>query len=546
MKKVTVLLAIMLGLIVFTGPTDADALDLPANICTEFDLDNWTRLYDENGIPYPVELNPVLGLESRAFLIFNDISPTLGPGGGDVSPFWVGGTNGEYLYGWEENVELFQIVPQANGALNLYFDHVTFDTADPRWWEIEVVLSEITEMEFQNDPNYIPAGPANFDTIKNNIVTHPSTSPFIRGRFADSVYFDPVIGPIIAAVAIKLPNPGQIGGEWINQVTIPFNLGVNAFVDVDPTVGVGSMFTGAFYGYGPDGSEYDLAIQNVLLNSETDAYEWIISDDGVRGCTFERDEPGVCRVTGGGWDDIYAVTIPPPNGLASIESNGNGKPVYSFGGQAGAPSASSTPPYGEWQHNFGKGRGPNNEFFSFHGGTSSSPKGIPGTQIISITCSDEGWCFPAREAPFHSIYFDGCGTFQNAINVEFELGKVHYFKVHIDDLGEGPGKLDATTSSDVKASKVKKNNGNNSIACPDHDDLHPIDPDTGAPECAQCDDWYEIHIYPGVEPTPADPAAACEAAQALAQTAEPIHSVASYINGGNLQIHPPTGADAKK
>lgn len=544
MKKVAVFLSIMLGLLVITGLPDADALDLPVNTSIELDLDNWTRLYD-NGVPHPAGGTPVLGLESKAFLKFSDISETFGPGGFELPIFWYGGLDGEYLYGWERNVEISLIVPQADGSVNLYFDHMTFDPADPRFWEVEIYLTGITTSDYLTDPNYIPAGPANFDTIAGNIATNPTSSLFVRGRFADSIYYDTALdAPVVAAVLINVPSPGIVGGEWVNQVTLPYLLGVNAFVDVDPTAGIGGTFTGGFYGYGPDGSEYDLAIQNVRLFSETDDYGWIISDDGVRGGTFEEPDGGVCRVTGGGWDDILAVTIPPPAGQASITSNGKGKPVYSFGGQVGAPSASSIPPWGEWQHSFGKGRGPNGESFSFHGGTSSSPRGTPGTQIITVTCDDTGWCFPAREAPFHSIYIDGCGTFTNARNVDFEVGKVHYFKVHIDDLGEGPGKLDGSAGGDsTKGRKVGKKNAN---TCPDHDQLHPIDPDTGAPECAACEDWYEIHIYPGVEPTPDDPEAACQAARTLAETAAPIHSVADYINGGNLQIHPPTGADAKK
>ena len=49
---------------------------------------------------------------------------------------------------------------------------------------------------------------------------------------------------------------------------------------------------------------------------------------------LRRKIPVLCRVTGGGWDDINAVTIPAPFEFATIETNGKGKPVYSFGGQA--------------------------------------------------------------------------------------------------------------------------------------------------------------------------------------------------------------------
>ncbi len=104
-------------------------------------------------------------------------------------------------------------------------------------------------------------------------------------------------GPVIAAVAINIPNAGLLEGEWKNQVTTPHSLGVNAFVDVDPTVGAGSMFTGAFYGY------YDLdnglrirpCHSECELNSESGPRrmmeeQWIISDDGVRGGTYVRSK----------------------------------------------------------------------------------------------------------------------------------------------------------------------------------------------------------------------------------------------------------------
>lgn len=559
MKKLTMFLTVIISLVLVTGLTDADALDLPVNAFIELDLDNWTRLYydDDTLVPYELpggDIPAGVGIESKAFITFNDISRTLGPGGGDVAPFWVGGTtDGTYLHGWERNVVLIQKVEQADGSWNLYFDHATTNPNDPRYWEVEVYQTGVSTTDFiMDDPDFLKAGPTQFDNIATNLAA--SGSLFIRGRFAKSVFCDTAITPylpgfqcgaVIASVAISVPNPGLLGGEWVNQTWSPYALGINAFIDVDPTVGDGEQFSGGFYGISlVDGSEYDLPIQNVRLNSEIgggietlDSEPWIISDDGVRGSTIEEDEGGSCRVTGGGWDDILAVTVPAPEAVATITSNGKNGPVYSFGGQAGAPSASSIPPYGEWQHNFGKSRGPNDEYFSFHGGTSSSPRGTHETQITSISCSDEGWCFPAREAPFHSIYFDGCGTFTNVKNVDFEVGKVHYFKVHIDDLGEGPGKLAAAGDKKTPPGQLKKSNG-----CPDHEDLHPIDPDTGAPECAECNDWYEITIYPGVEPG----AGACEAAQALAVTEDPIHSVADYINGGNLQIHPPTGADAKK
>lgn len=301
------------GLMMFA--TVASAINLPAYM--EFDLDNWTRLY-RDGQPIAIDDPTTPGNEgepaqngdmSRAFITFSDISETLGPGGPEGDIKWVAGlSDGTYLHGWEDNVVVSGIILQADGSVNLYFEH-----ADDTSWEFEVYQTDLTRVEFITDANYLGGGPTAFDTIQTNLATGvgPATfsDPFVRGRFAESIYFDQAlfdagvdlgfgVGWVNAVATINVVQ-GVVGGEWVNQGLIPYGLGVNAFVDIDPTWGIGSQFNEAFYGYSPtNGDPYDLAIQNVRLNSELGDNDWIISDDGVRASAIP--EPATMFLLGTG------------------------------------------------------------------------------------------------------------------------------------------------------------------------------------------------------------------------------------------------------
>ncbi|MCK4827056.1 PEP-CTERM sorting domain-containing protein, partial [bacterium] len=90
----------------------------------------------------------------------------------------------------------------------------------------------------------------------------------------------------------------MVGGEWLEQVTMPFGLLPAAFLDIDPNVGIGNQFIEALYGYGPDDSPYDIAIGNVGLDAATDAYGWVTSDDWTRGATVP--EPATMLLLGSG------------------------------------------------------------------------------------------------------------------------------------------------------------------------------------------------------------------------------------------------------
>jgi hypothetical protein len=269
----------------------------------EMDLDNWTRLYNSAGTAVPEGSAPALGYESRAYLKFNQIAPTAGPGGADQPATWVAGTtDGTYLYGIERNVTISKIFQRdAISPVIIYFDHVTTDPTDARYWELSLIRSSsVTTADFEKDDGtgtYLGLGPNAFNTIESNLLAAAGTSEILRGRFATSTFYDPVedfvdnllldgsAGVTSAVVAISIPF-SLLGGQWVDQISTPFGLAVNAFIDVDPTFGIGGTLGQNVYGPGRD-----LAIQNVRLFSELGSNvnpgasggNWIISDDGVRG-----------------------------------------------------------------------------------------------------------------------------------------------------------------------------------------------------------------------------------------------------------------------
>jgi hypothetical protein len=199
-----------------------------------------------------------------------------------------------------------------------------------------------------------------------------------------------------------------------------------------------------------------------------------------------------CRVTGGGVDSS--------GGWDGSNCDGeDGNDAYTFGGQAGAPTASQPQPYGEWTHHQSKGA---QGRFVFHAGTASAPDAA---KITSIICSDPGFCEPARQAPAKQIDFEGVGVFKNITRWTDNLQGVvegeslHWFTVHIEDLGE-PG----------KGGKQEPPS-----------DQCPPGGSAGTEANCDCPDYYTITIYGGPD-----------------STTDVIYRVAGYIKGGNLQIHP--------
>lgn len=268
---------------------------------------------------------------------------------------------------------------------------------------------------------------------------------------------------------------------------------------------------------------------------------------------------GACRFTGGGVDTLAVldgsvlVGVPYFNGVLESGSQKIGRSNnessinrYQFGGQAGANTGQQPQPKGEWTHH--QQTGPAGSF-TFHGGTASAPQG---TEIDAIRCSDPGVCLPARRAPVKQLDFDGIGTFKNIGsgknkpkwlianpivtaeghgNQTFD-GTFHWFEVNIDDLGE-PG---------------NENSGAN-VDPAQHPEICPPEgfgekSGTALADC-RCPDYYRITIYNGVDAANVvkNPDGSIDP-NSLDRTTV-IYEARGYIDGGNLQIHPPTGFDLK-
>lgn len=201
-------------------------------------------------------------------------------------------------------------------------------------------------------------------------------------------------------------------------------------------------------------------------------------------------EEMACRVTGGGVNKDGSFDL-----TKLAEANNTTR--YTFGGQVGAPTATQPDPQGNWQHNQ---HGKNN--FAFH---------IP--QILSVACSDPGFCDPARPAFFKQIHFTGVGVFNNVKGFPYVVGSTHYAVVDIKDMGEpGPGgKQPHSPDCPYTAAQLLTT------------DLSAVSGlDVGA-VCASCADVYRIRIYATEDPVA--PGAV-------------IYEVGGFIDAGNLQIHP--------
>ena len=246
-----------------------------------------------------------------------------------------------------------------------------------------------------------------------------------------------------------------------------------------------------------------LSLAGCLGDSEQAATEpgnSIVTGPNYNSIIEIRCEEVGCRVTGGGVDENG-------NWNGRLTKGSNDRDRYQFGGQAGANTALPPQPKGEWTHH--QQRGPSGSFV-FHAGTASAPAG---TEIDLITCSDEGFCHPARPAPAKQIDFWGVGTFKNMKDVPDIIANnaavgmtLHRFEVNIDDAGE-PGR-----------------SGNKSTSnCPDQG--FGLRGDADFVDCG-CFDFYRITIYADETDTTV------------------IYQVYGYIKGGNLQIHPLTGFDS--
>jgi plastocyanin len=257
-----------------------------------------------------------------------------------------------------------------------------------------------------------------------------------------------------------------------------------------------------------------------------------------------------CRFTGGGvdtdlnWDGtLEDGTMRRGNGAGNLP---DAIDRYQMGGQAGANTGAQPQPKGEWTHH--QQTGPSGSF-TFHAGTASAPAG---TEIDLITCSDPNHCVHAREAPAKQLDFEGIGTFRTVgrgrnapvwglddqnqevvlpftVNVDTGHGNrgyngtYHWFEVNIDDLGEP--RVENTTPIEGCPTLGFGVNGD------------PGDPLNVEPADCGCPDFYRIKIYNGVY--------ADESGDITPDKTHLIYEAYGYIDGGNLQIHPPTGFDRK-
>jgi hypothetical protein len=223
--------------------------------------------------------------------------------------------------------------------------------------------------------------------------------------------------------------------------------------------------------------------------------------------------PGACRVTGGGNDVDEHLLIannlnqPFPNTATPDYTFDASNPNrYTYGGQVGAPTVADPGPFGEWTHHQQNGQ---TDDFVFHAGTRSAPKE---TRILTVVCSDPGACQPAAaNAGFKQIDFEGTGSFRHikkggtvngyaAVADSGGGGTRHYFRVHIEDLGEpgGAGGPKPDRCNHVPGAITKKT------------------------ECKSCPDIYQMEIHADTDPN-----------------SPIIYTVGAYVDGGNLQIHPP-------
>ncbi|HWR16293.1 MAG TPA: hypothetical protein VN577_15800 [Terriglobales bacterium] len=317
----------------------------------------------------------------------------------------------------------------------------------------------------------------------------------------------------------------------------------------------GPTLTGTATGTGPTVAPFSLMEEVVATMGPNSAF----------GIDFELDiqtgpeEEIACRYTGGGVDTNYNWDHTLADG--NMITNGAGKlppgiDRYQYGGQVGAPTAADPQPWGEWQHS--QQRGPSGSF-NFHAGTASA---APGTRIVDVRCSDPGFCNPARHAPAKQLDWDGIGTFSNVgsgakapvwqipANVIPEpnggsnkLFTFHWVEVNIDDMGErGSMNTGAPDPAVCPGRGFGEKSGGPFVPDPVNapNTIINLLP-TPLGHC-DCPDFYRITIYNGVRSDQVvwvngkiDPAS-------LDRT-NVIYEVFGYVDGGNLQIHPPTSAN---
>lgn len=342
------------------------------------------------------------------------------------------------------------------------------------------------------------------DTPDSNVGNTDSVLP---GNFIDGVAF--LEGTMVGVSGTFQQGVG--GSNVIRSTVDSYN---TSYIQTDPassTVALADTtfdtlitLISPFDAFVPDGDPIGLAPYTVL------AADLVLkADANSEFSAVEVGEEG-CRMTGGGVDGKGEIV---PGKLATAITTGGNR--YTFGGQIGAPTASQPQPFGEWTHH--QQNGPAGDFV-LHLGTASAPAE---TKVVAVTCRDPFNCNPARPAPFKQLDFTGIGAFKNVRNgplkndpsvVPGNGGTLHFVRVHFEDLGEpGAGGKQVGNEETCKA-------------------LHPIGALVGDPAtdpnaaliCTNCADVYTIEIHKTSDPA-----------------SDVIYSVGGFIDGGNIQLHPP-------
>ena len=371
------------------------------------------------------------------------------------------------------------------------------------WWDAGKNSNDLQGTGF-NDGTLILSGTvsalsASFDTT--------SSTPVPLDQFETNNYpgiaTDTGVGGGQIAVDVTFADPAFFPDPNQQPRTLLFNTSqITPFLQVNPS----ARFTGAPGGGAPSVLPVLGAVNGDAASGGEDV---IFQADANMSMTLAEIILGACRMTGGGVTVDGEIAFDENSQLAQAEDDKN---RYTFGGQIGAPTASQPTPSGEWTHH--QFQGPAGDFV-FRVGTASAPKD---TFVTQVTCSDPGFCNPARPAPFKQLNWEGFGSFRTAkgsiasqVNTENDKTEGysrHFVRVHIEDLGEpGPGGKQPHSGD-----------------CP-----HVIGEIVGDPAtdsnaaliCTNCADVYQIEIH-----------------ATMNSNSAVIYSVGGFIDAGNLQIHP--------
>jgi hypothetical protein len=271
---------------------------------------------------------------------------------------------------------------------------------------------------------------------------------------------------------------------------------------------------------------------------QTETLDFQTQADANQAFQPGTEVPGTCRVTYGG-NDKNGNVDPAKFGSACSSDKGKAQNCYTFGGQAGAPTADPAQggPFGEHTHH--NVSGPAGDFV-FHAGSHSAPKS---TRLTAVACKDPDACQPAAaNARFKQIDFEGTGTFRtlDATATAYLSGKVghpvlpdnqdttsvYYFRVDMDDLGEPGNKPSSKHPDTADAVKFFNDDQNNPLATADPTFFSYFADKKTA--CTSSADVYQILICR--DATPCGPG--------TNNPNPPIYAVRGFLTGGNIQIHP--------